>query len=85
MSLVFPAGLAVLTREGCGLCETMFEELGALRHRLALPAVTAIDIESDQHLLQRYVLEVPVLLLDGSPVCHGQLDVPALERALRDS
>lgn len=85
MSLAFPVGLAVLTREGCGLCETMFEELASLQRHLALPAVTAIDIESDEQLLQRYVLEVPVLLLDGSPVCHGRLDVPALERALRDS
>ena len=84
MSLVFPAGLAVLAREGCGLCEIMFEELAALQLRLALPAVTVIDIESDAQLLRRYMLEVPVLLLDGSPVCHGQLDVPALERALQD-
>ena len=82
MTAVFPAGLAVVTREGCGLCEQTVEDLHELGSRAALPPISAIDLQSDPGLEQRFILEVPVLLLDGRVVCHGRLDAALLQRTL---
>ena len=75
--------LVLLTRPECGLCETMLQELQALRKQSALPPIELLDVDSDPQLQQRYGLKIPVLLLDGSPVCSVRLDPEELLRALR--
>ncbi|MEZ5475405.1 MAG: glutaredoxin family protein [Steroidobacteraceae bacterium] len=80
----FPVGLAVVSREDCGLCERMFEDLAELAGQLLLPPLATIDLESDPQLLQRFVLEVPVLLLDGDVVCYGHLDRELLKKRLAE-
>jgi len=78
--------LAVVSRENCPLCEEM---LAALAETLAVAApalaksVTVIDVDADPTLQRRYGLKVPVLLLDGEPVCHGHLDTTEVLRLLR--
>lgn len=78
--------LTVVSRENCPLCEEM---LAMLADTLAISApalresVCVIDVDSDPTLRRRYGLKVPVLLLDGEPVCHGQLDTVELLRLLR--
>lgn len=69
-----PAGLVVLSREGCGLCEEMLHELAELERHQGLPAVTIVDVDSTPELARQYGLKVPVLLLDGSPICHYTLN-----------
>jgi len=75
-----PAGLVVLSREGCGLCEDMLQALAELERTQAIPTVTVVDVDSDPELNRRYGLKVPVLLLDGSAICHYTLNSNELLR-----
>jgi hypothetical protein len=36
--------------------------------------VTVVDVDSDPELTRRFGLKVPVLLLDGSVICHYTLN-----------
>jgi hypothetical protein len=72
----------LLTRADCHLCEQMHAALRALARRVALPAIQELDVDTDEQLQRRYGLKIPVLLLDGSPVCRTQLDEAALLGAL---
>ena len=77
-----PPGLVVLSREGCGLCEDMLHALAELERAQAIPPVTIVDVDSDAELARRYGLKVPVLLLDGSVICHYTLNSNELLRLL---
>jgi hypothetical protein len=76
-------GLTLLMRPDCELCEQMAAALSALGRRVALPAVTMADVDEDPQAQRRYGLKIPVLLLDGTPVCRTRLDEMALLEALR--
>jgi len=76
-------GLTLLTREECELCEQMCAALSALARRVALPPVSRADVDSDPDWQRRFGLKVPVLLLDGTPVCRTRLDEAELLGALR--
>ena len=75
-----PAGLVVLSREGCHLCEDMLRELAELELAGSIPPVTVVDVDSDPQLASRFGLKVPVLLLDGSAICHYTLNSKELLR-----
>ena len=45
--MALPAGLVVISREGCGLCDEMLHELAAHERAQALPPVTVVDVDSD--------------------------------------
>ena len=75
-----PAGLVVLSREGCGLCHEMLEALAELERERSIPAVTIVDVDSDPDLQRQFGLKVPVLLLDGSVICHYTLNSKELLR-----
>ena len=77
---MIPGGLVVLSREGCGLCEEMLHALADLERSAALPPVTIVDVDSDAGLARQYGLKVPVLLLDGSVICHYTLNSHELLR-----
>jgi hypothetical protein len=70
--------LAVYTREGCALCEEMIEELGAWLAGRGL-SVAIIDVDADAATRARFGLLVPVLTVDGNPVCNGRLDPDVLD------
>jgi hypothetical protein len=75
-------GLVVVTRAGCDLCETMLRELADLEAAEAIPRVTVMDVDADPELTRRFGLKVPVLLLDGSVICHYTLNSNELLRLL---
>lgn len=77
-----PAGLVVVSREGCGLCEDMLHALANLERDPGLPPLTIVDVDSDPELTRRFGLKVPVLLLDGSVICHYTLNSQELLRLL---
>jgi CO dehydrogenase nickel-insertion accessory protein CooC1 len=77
---MIPAGLVVLSREGCGLCLDMLHELAELELSQSLPPVTVVDVDSDPDLTRQFGLKVPVLLLDGSVICHYTLNSKELLR-----
>ena len=75
-----PPGLVVLSREGCGLCHDMLVALAELERSQAIPAVHVVDVDSDAELARQFGLKVPVLLLDGSVICHYTLNSKELLR-----
>ncbi len=77
------AGLTVVHRQDCDLCDEMVAALEALGRKVTLPPVTIVDVDGDPELLRRYGLNVPVLLLDGTVVCKHHLDAEELIRLLR--
>ena len=80
-----PAGLVVLSREGCGLCQDMLHALAELERSQAIPTVSVVDVDSDAELARRFGLKVPVLLLDGTAICHYTLNSKELLRLLGTS
>lgn len=72
----------LLSRAGCELCDEMLEELEAFCLGKSL-GVLVVDVDADPRLQTRFGHKVPVLLLDGTPVCHGRLDMEELHRLLR--
>ena len=78
----FP-GLTLLSRDECGLCESMNADIERLRAARWLPAVRIVDVDGDPELVRRYGLHVPVLLLDGVEVSRHRLDEAELLRLLR--
>ena len=78
--MALPTGLVVLSREGCDLCHDMLVALAKLERELAIPEVKVIDVDSDAELARRFGLKVPVLLFDGSVVCHYTLNSKELLR-----
>ena len=73
--------LSVYSRADCVLCEELVASLLPWAQRRSLE-VDVLDVDADPVARRRYGLKIPVLLLDGEPVCHGHLDVVELERLL---
>ena len=78
-------GLVVISREGCGLCEEMLHELAQLERAQSIPPVTVVDVDSEPELTRQFGLKVPVLLLDGSVICHYTLNSKELLRLVARS
>ena len=78
--MTLPSGLVVLSREGCHLCEEMLQELAVLEQAGRIPTVSIVDVDSDEVLARKFGLKVPVLLLDGSVICHYTLNSQELLR-----
>jgi hypothetical protein len=83
--MALPPGLVVLSREGCGLCHEMLVALAELERSRAIPEVKVLDVDSDAELARQFGLKVPVLLLDGSVICHYTLNSNELLRLVRRS
>jgi predicted thioredoxin/glutaredoxin len=80
-----PRGLVVVSRDGCHLCDDMLAELARLEASGAIPPVAIVDVDADPELTRQFGLKVPVLLLDGSVVCHYTLNSNELLRLLARS
>ena len=73
--------LVLYSRAGCALCDEMAAELAALL--VDRPhAVELRDVDDDPAAQARFGLMVPVLLVDGQPVCSGRLDADLVEELL---
>ncbi len=73
--------VVLYTARDCGLCVTATAALERLATRHGF-AWTAVDIASDPALERCYLLEVPVVSVDGVDVCRGALDAVAVRRAV---
>jgi glutaredoxin len=70
-----------LTRSGCHLCDEARGVLDSLSNEIALQ-VEEVDIDTDDDLVKRYGLRVPVILAPHQRViAEGIIDDP---RALKD-
>ena len=74
--------LALYSREGCGLCVEMLEQLAPWAAARGLD-VAVLDVDADPEARRRYGYRVPVLMLDGEPAAHGHLELDVLERLWR--
>lgn len=73
----------VYSRDNCPLCDEFIAELA----RLLAPTAERLDVrdvDADPLMQRRFGLKIPVLTVDGSPVCHGRLDAAAVARLLAD-
>jgi alpha-D-ribose 1-methylphosphonate 5-triphosphate synthase subunit PhnL len=77
--------LTLVGRPECGLCEEMLADLRLLARSRELPPVTVIDVDQDAALARRFLLEIPVLLLDGEVVCMHRFDAGSLLARLTPS
>ena len=58
--------LTVYSRPGCHLCEDMKAVLTQVaRSATEVVAIEEVDISTDPELMERYALEIPVLLVNG--------------------
>jgi glutaredoxin len=77
--------LTIYSKPGCHLCD----EMKSLVHRIIAQqpndhaiALDEIDISSDSALLDRYGLEIPVLLIDGTKVAKYRVSETELMQML---
>lgn len=71
-----------MSREGCELCDEMLVELERFCAGRTVD-IRIVDVDADEQLRVRYGLKVPVLILEGEPVCHGRFDAEEVARLLR--
>lgn len=77
--------LTIYSKPGCHLCD----EMKALVHRVIAHdaaahdiSVDEIDISADRDLVDRYGLEIPVLLIDGKKAAKYRVSEAELRRML---
>lgn len=76
------AHVQLYTRQRCHLCDVAKEALD--RVRTAEPfELEIIDVDTDPTLVDKYGLEVPVILVDGKKVAKYRVDEAALLKRLR--
>lgn len=71
-------------RDGCALCDEAEALLGPLARRLRF-SIEAVDIESDEALHRRYLLEIPVVAFAGDEIARAPLSAATLRAALEDA
>jgi glutaredoxin len=71
-------------RPGCHLCDDARRLLDSLSKRLGFH-IAEVNIESDDALLSRYLVEIPVVSLDGRELARAPISAVALEEALSEA
>ena len=77
-----PVRLTLYSKPGCHLCDEMKKIIDAVGTRVAL-TVDVVDISLDQTLMDRYGVEIPVLMIDGRKAAKHWITEPELEEKLR--
>jgi glutaredoxin len=74
--------LTIYSKPGCHLCDDMKTLVqGVVQGRQGV-SIQEVDISSDSALLERYELEVPVLLIDGKKAARFRITEQELTRRL---
>ncbi len=74
--------LRLYHRRGCHLCDEMLEA-AELVCRGNPVKIEVIDIDTDPQLVQRYGLDIPVLVAGDTELCRHRLDRERLAAWLR--
>jgi glutaredoxin len=72
--------VVVYTRQGCGLCRRA-EELVAREARRV--EVRHVDVDTDEELVRRYGIRVPVVTVDDVEVAELEVAAGTVRRAVR--
>jgi predicted DCC family thiol-disulfide oxidoreductase YuxK len=75
--------LTLYSRRGCPLCDDMMIDLEMAARGRDLE-FEVVDIESSADLVRRFGERIPVLCEGERELCHGHLDVAALNRRLHE-
>ncbi len=73
--------VVLYSRPGCHLCDDARQALEALRPSLAF-SLLEVDIESDPALERRFMLEIPVIEVDGEVVTQAPVNLDAVTKSL---
>ena len=73
--------LTLYGRSYCHLCDEMLAALAPLRTEFGF-AVEMIDVDSDAALTQRFDTLVPVLMHEGTELCHYHMDAAKIRAYL---
>lgn len=73
--------VVLYTKQGCHLCEVARALLLSLQRTIPFN-LQPRDIEGDEDLERRFMLEIPVVEVDGEVVCTGQVDLEAVRAAV---
>ena len=78
--------LTIYSKPGCHLCDDMKSLVPRVvaQHPNEPIAVDEIDISSDPDLLDRYGLEIPVLLIDGKKTAKYRVSEEELRRMINE-
>jgi hypothetical protein len=79
-----PRRLTMYSKPGCHLCDDMKQVIESVATRVAL-TLDVVDISADQTLMDRYGLEIPVLLIEGKKAAKYRVTERELEHRLRRS
>ena len=74
-------GLTFYFRDGCHLCEDMWQQLGELRRERQFQ-VHQVNVDGDPGLVDKYGSLVPVLVSGDDVLCHYYLDLKNLNEFL---
>ena len=77
-----PSSVALVTRDGCGLCDAAEPVVRRAARDAGLP-LQVLDVDADPALRAAYTDKVPVVLLDGVEHAYWQVDERTLRKALR--
>lgn len=69
------------SRLHCGLCEEGLRTLKLVQEDVPFE-IEVINIEEDEVLHEKYMLMIPVVVLDDEILQYGQLDYPTLLEAI---
>jgi len=72
-----PPGLIFYFRDGCHLCEDMWQQLDELRRERSFK-VQQVDVDGDPGLVDKYGSLVPVLAFGDELLCNYYLDPKTL-------
>lgn len=71
------------SRPNCALCEEGLRTLKLVQEDVAFD-LEVMNIEQDDALHEKYMLMIPVVVLDGKILQYGQLDYPTLLEAIME-
>lgn len=75
--------LTFYTKDPCGLCDVVMEELEPYKDRIVIEKVYITEKEN-LRWLRLYKHDIPVLFLNGQFLCMHRLNKDLLEKRLRD-
>jgi predicted thioredoxin/glutaredoxin len=73
--------VTLYTRPGCHLCDVAAVQLRALQSSVRF-RLASVSIEGDEELERRYLLEIPVVAVDGEVVTQAPVDLEAVRAAV---
>jgi glutaredoxin len=68
-------------RPGCHLCAVAVHQLRALQRSIPF-RLLEVNIEGDEELERRYLLEIPVVAVNGTDVTTAPVDIEVVRQAL---